>query len=179
MEKNTESQASLDDTVNRYVKSIVGFATGKTGATALVCLFFILVLILAFGFKDNIDLNEDSGEVEKKLAKIISQIEGVENAEVMITYESTSKKVPATSESISSSISVLGDSEESKGNTDSHIIQQSYGNALILTELEPEIRGVVVVAKGADDYMVKLNIIDGVKTVLNIPSEKIEVLNMK
>lgn len=179
MKKSTELQASLDEAVNRYVKSIVGFAFGKKGAMILVCLFFILIIILAFGFKDNVDLKADSSESEQKLAKIISRIEGVESAEVMITYESTSRKVPATSKSIRSSVSVFGDSTEDDKDTSAKLIQGSGGNALIITELEPEIRGVVVVARGADDYMVKLSIIDAVKTVLNIPSKKVEVLNMK
>ena len=98
----------------------------------------------------------------------------------MITYESTSKKVPATSESISSSIGTLeGEDGKKSGDIASRLISGNGGNALIITELEPEIRGVMVVARGAEDYMVKLNIINAVKTVLNIPGEKIEVLSMK
>lgn len=180
MKKNSESQASLDETVNRYVKNVIGFATGKKGAMILVCLFFILIITLAFGFKDKVDLNADVSDVEKKLAHIISKINGVESAEVMITYESTSKKVPATSESISSSIGTLeGEDGKKSGDIASRLISGNGGNALIITELEPEIRGVMVVARGAEDYMVKLNIINAVKTVLNIPGEKIEVLSMK
>ncbi|MBQ9624501.1 MAG: hypothetical protein IJR47_00180, partial [Clostridia bacterium] len=46
-------------------------------------------------------------------------------------------------------------------------------------DLNRNITGVVVVADNADDYMTKINIITIVKTALNVPAGKIEVVNMK
>lgn len=175
MKKNPTTDESFEDTVNRHIKNLLNFCKSSKGAAIIVIMFFIIVIIMAAGLKDRTAGTFTKDEAEKKLASIITQIQGVEKAEVMITYESTSKKVPATTEGINTS-SLIGEDEDK---STSKLFQGSTGQALIITELQPEIRGVVVVAKGADDYMVKLNIINGVRTVLNVSADKVEVLNMK
>lgn len=172
MKKDDDTQASLDEAVNRYVKSLRGFIFGKKGVMLLVLMFFGIVAIVSISTEKNGGSRIQQNDIEKKLATIISNIEGVESADVMITYESTSRKVPATQGALTT---ITG--ENTEGTT--KFLQGTMGNTLIVTELEPEIRGVVVVAKGADDYMVKIDIIDAVKTVLNVSSDKVEVLNMK
>ena len=46
---------------------------------------------------------------------------------------------------------------------------------VILMELAPEIEGVIVVAGGADDVNVKLNIYKLLQAILSISSDKIQV----
>ena len=49
----------------------------------------------------------------------------------------------------------------------------------MLTEVQPLVRGVIVVAEGAEDIAVKLNLQYAVKTVLGIDDDCIEVFEME
>ena len=57
------------------------------------------------------------------------------------------------------------------------IILNSSGSSvpLVLTEKLPKVKGVVVVAEGANDVSLKLNIIQAIKTLIDIPSGNIQV----
>lgn len=178
MEKKSKTDESFGEDMNRHIKNALSFFKSSKVALLLVLAFFIILIVLVIGKKDNVAVGITADEAEKKLAGIISQVKGIDKAEVMITYESTSKKVPATSQS-NSTLNPLGESSESGQETTTKLYQNPGGQALILTELQPDIRGVVVVARGADDYMARLDIINAVTTVLNIPADKVEVLNMK
>ena len=50
---------------------------------------------------------------------------------------------------------------------------------IVLTEIEPTIRGVIVIAEGAADVSVRLKLQNAVITVLGITAERIDVFEMK
>ena len=50
---------------------------------------------------------------------------------------------------------------------------------IVLTELYPEICGVIVVAKGASDLKVRAALLCATQTFLNVTSDKIEILTMR
>lgn len=55
-------------------------------------------------------------------------------------------------------------------------ISGSEGTApIILTEIQPVVRGVIVVAEGAGDMQVRLDLQRAVQTVLDVPVANIEV----
>ena len=59
-------------------------------------------------------------------------------------------------------------------------ISKNGGNEpIVLTEVQPLVRGVIVVAEGAEDIAVKLNLQYAVKTVLGIDDDCIEVFEME
>ena len=47
---------------------------------------------------------------------------------------------------------------------------------MILTEVLPKVKGVIVVSSGANDISIKLDILNSVSTLLDISTDKINVL---
>ena len=55
----------------------------------------------------------------------------------------------------------------------------SQGSLTVLKEIKPTIKGVIVIAKGADNLEVKEMLYEAVKTVLGISGNKVEVYSSK
>lgn len=122
--------------------------------------------------------------LEAKLKSVLAQMQGVGKVEVMITYESSGEEIPAYDIKKSESNTQEKDNE---GGTRS-IIEEDCDSVLayedtpgggkapvILKETEPEVRGVLVVAEGADSITVRQRIISAVTVVLDVPVHKVEV----
>lgn len=45
----------------------------------------------------------------------------------------------------------------------------------MLREIKPQVRGVIVVAEGAEDIEVKMRLYDAVKTVLQVSGDRVQV----
>ncbi|HEY8444038.1 MAG TPA: hypothetical protein VIL24_04495 [Clostridia bacterium] len=121
-------------------------------------------------------------QVETKLKRILSTIKNAGQVDVMITFESTPERVIAYITSTSSNISGNGDGiyNENTNNTSTPQIIYVKGDQmpLILKEISPKVTGVLVVAQGADDVKVKIDIINAVSVVLDVSPDKIKVLTM-
>lgn len=124
--------------------------------------------------------------VEEKLQETLSKIEGAGLVQVMITYESSAEIVPAIS--VDTQISTTTDERESGSsttkseNSQSEVVTvngSSGNNALVLKENSPPVKGVIVVAEGADDIGVKLSLLSAVKTILNISPDQVDVYKMQ
>ena len=136
------------------------------------------------GAQDQISVQEAT-TIEQQLKYTLSQIQGAGQVEVMITYESSGEIVPAISvDKQTSTTTDSGDSGTSTTNTENTqsevvTIGGSGGNsALVLKEKSPEIRGVIVVAEGADNIAVKLNLLSAVQTLLNVSPDQVDVYKM-
>ncbi len=128
---------------------------------------------------------QEASSVEQQLKNTLSQIEGAGQVEVMITYESSGEIIPAIS--VDKQTTTTTDEDEGRTsttnteNTQSEVVTVggSGGNsALVLKEKSPEIRGVIVVAQGADNIRVKLNLLSAVQTLLNISPDQVDVYKM-
>lgn len=121
-------------------------------------------------------------QVENKLRKILSTIKNAGRVDVMITFESTPERVIAyiTNSSTNTSTDGNGGYNEHTNNTSTPQIIYVDGDQipLILKEISPKVTGVLVVAEGADDVKVKLDIINAVSVVLDVSPDKIKVLTM-
>lgn len=123
-----------------------------------------------------------------RLEQILSKIRGVGRVEVMITYISDGESIPAYDTRKSESATV---EKDSGGGTrslnqiqdDSSVVyedRQSGGKSpVIVKEMRPEARGVVVVADGAGDPEVTAEICGAVQVLMDIPVHRIKVLPMK
>lgn len=133
--------------------------------------------------EEKVQLNtEDYSEVlEKKLEYILSQISGVGKVKVMITLEDTSEKIPATNTTKNQETSKEEDSQGGsreilREDSSSQIITKgSEGDLIVLKELKPEVKGVIVVAEGAENLEVQEKLYNAVKTVLAVPGNKVEI----
>lgn len=126
-----------------------------------------------------------SSYLEKKLVNILSKIDGVEDVSVMVTLESSVEKIAATNTTTTVEETQENDSEGgtreilredlttqvmTKGNDDS---------LLVVKEIKPSVQGVIVVAKGAEDPVLKEILYEAVKTALGIKGNKVQVYSMK
>ncbi|SHH08874.1 stage III sporulation protein AG [Tepidibacter thalassicus] len=121
--------------------------------------------------------------LENRLEKILSKIEGVKSVEVMITLETNGEIEPAFNKVTSTETTQENDSAggrrvvTTENKTETIVTKNNkQGNEpILLKSIEPKIRGVIVVADGAENIMVKERLFNAVKTVLQVSGHKIEV----
>lgn len=131
-----------------------------------------------------------SGErsLEDRLKSILSKVDGAGRVDVLITVKSGREIVAATEQiredTATGETASDGDKRNIKSGKEESkyvILENSDGSdePLILKELEPEIEGVIIVAEGGGDIIVKNSLISAANAALGVPAHKIEVLKMK
>ncbi|MCC8023399.1 MAG: hypothetical protein LIO46_06465 [Clostridiales bacterium] len=110
---------------------------------------------------------------EQQLGEIIGKIDGVGRCEVMVTIENSSEQVYAYDSS-----SEQG--ENSSKNEYKYIIinGEDGEEALLVKEIQPKIRGVIVVCEGGDNIAVQEKIISSVTAVFDISSNRVSINKM-
>ena len=130
------------------------------------------------------DVETYTQQLETKVTNLVSQIDGVGNCSVMITLENGVENVYANSEKNSNDST---DDYNGYGNQktterkDSEqnivVVDGSDGKeALMVTQKEPTVKGVVVVCDGADNPVVVQRVTDAVTTALNVKSNRVSVV---
>lgn len=115
----------------------------------------------------------DEASVETRLKSILSKIDGVGAIDVMVTYDTTSELVPAMDTDISTSAD-----SSSQRSYPATVSGAGEENPVVLKQVQPKIRGVIVVAQGAENIAVKVKLIAAVSTVLGISQECVDVFAM-
>ncbi|MBE7040005.1 MAG: hypothetical protein E7398_04695 [Ruminococcaceae bacterium] len=118
------------------------------------------------------DITEYGNNLEKKLSAMLSTIEGAGNVSTMISFSDYGKYTYSQEE--------LEEKSETstKGNQKPVLKDSASGGEepiLIKAEL-PKITGVLITAEGAANPVVKENIKEAVKAVLNVSTKNISVL---
>lgn len=124
-------------------------------------------------------------KLEGSLKEMISSIKGAGNTKVLVTLESTEETVYATEEKKNKEATedktTDGQTSKKRESDDSEkkyiTIKDADGTerALSVTQIQPTIKGVVVVCEGGNQPEVQQKITDAVKTALNITSKKVYV----
>lgn len=132
---------------------------------------------------------EDSNEsyerqLEKRLIKILRQMEGVGQVDVMITLAANEEKIYAQERTQNSESQEEEDAQGNKrvyhkDDLQSKIMMQNGEMPVVIKEKTPQIEGVLVLAQGAGNSEVKNNIILSVSSLLDVPVHKISVFKMK
>ena len=120
--------------------------------------------------------------LQSDLKKILSQIEGVGNVDVMITFDTLEQKEIAYNIKESNNVTSERDNqggervvEESDSDQSAIMVSKDGANEpLIITENYPAVKGVIVVAQGASNPDVKYKLMKGIEFALDIPSYKIK-----
>lgn len=120
------------------------------------------------------DREEYESKIEKRLEQILSQIEGIGTCKVMVTLESSAQNVYTADRE--SSINEDKNSSSSSDSSKYVILDDNGQQALLEKEIEPFVRGVIVVCGGADNINVKQSVIDCVSAGLGISSANISVV---
>jgi stage III sporulation protein AG len=128
------------------------------------------------------------GTLETELQQLVTGIQGVGNARVFVTLEQTAQTVYATEEKTSgqttqdkSDGTTTRNESDSDNETSYILVKNADGSekALQVTEIQPVVKGVVVVCDGGDSPQVQQNIIDAVTTALHITSVRVCVIKAK
>ena len=186
----------------KHNKSITKFLTDKLKNINILCfknpkiiilaIIFIVVLVAYFTLFSNktyVKVSKQSQNytnsldyanyLENKIVKVVSSLSGAGKVSAMVTLSSSLELVYAESVDEKTNTTVSGSSTTSSNNTSSETIivsNNGENSPLIVKEILPNIRGVVVVCDGAKDVGLKLKIVQAIKALLEIPSENIQVL---
>lgn len=125
----------------------------------------------------------DAEVFEKKLAKILSEIQGAGEVEVMVSYQTGVETVPLLDTKDSNTVT-----EESGGNSNRRTEQNSLETSIIFNQekngnkvpyisktIMPTVGGVIVTCDGGGDQIVNANIIKAVTVVTGISANKVQV----
>lgn len=153
---------------------------GFVGAIAL-----LLLLISDFSTDEEVESPQENtaqyaseyiDKTEKELCSILEEIDGAGKVEVMITLESCYENVYAKGYSTQSDVDDAGAQSQI---TEEYVIIKngsSTEECLVVKVYEPKIKGVAVVAEGADNAQVKKAITDTVCALFDISSNKVSVI---
>jgi len=141
----------------------------------IVIILVIAVVYLAaksFIGGDNTTASADTASayadmLEGKLEKTLSKVDGAGKVSVVITVNEGITSVYATEKKTVTS---------GTQTTVTETLLLVSGKPVVIREDYPEITGVVIVSKGADNLLVKVNLLNAAMTVLGVDSDKIEVL---
>lgn len=116
-------------------------------------------------------------DTENNLKTILQGIDGAGEVNVMISAKSAGEIVYATNTEEITTTDKNSNVITTKNETIIFTTKDGVSQPLVLKEILPEISGVVIVAKGASDTKVKLNIITATQTLLGISSDLINVFS--
>ena len=121
---------------------------------------------------DNLSINISSSQeyvanLENKLENVLAKVKGAGEVNVIVTLEKGFEYIYVTDEEIRTT---------SDGTTVTTInVIMVDGEPVLKEEIYPVIGGIVVVADGASDVSVKLNMISIIQTITNIDNTKINI----
>lgn len=124
-------------------------------------------------------------ETEDKLASILGSIQGAGECRVMVTLENGVEYVYATEQKTNTDRQEDSDSDSNKviqrDDSEKSVIvidTDSGRQGLLVTEVQPTVKGVVVVCEGGSDEEVRERIVQAVTVALNISSKRVCVTKL-
>lgn len=135
----------------------------------------VIIVLILFGSsfvktqtEKDYDVNDYVDMLETKLSDRLSELDGAGRVKVIISVKSGMRSEIATEKQVGG----IGDRT-----TETPVLIS--GKPLILGEIYPEICGVIIMAKGAENVKVRLSLIIAAQTFLDVSSDKIQVLQMR
>jgi len=135
----------------------------------------------------NEQIQEFENMYETQLAEILEAVVGVGQVDVMVNLDSTPEVVVEKNRDIRSAVTketdkdrATRDQSDQTRNEEVVVIQgANQEQPVVVKTVKPKVRGVLVVAKGAENIQVKAWILEAVQKVLDVPAYKISVLPKK
>jgi stage III sporulation protein AG len=161
-----------------FVNLIEKLKAGKAIHFAIISLcVLILGMIVIYGINGSTVNNNSDNEIdvyvnnlEFRLEKVLSKVEGVGNVSVVITVNSGKETVLAMNKNTI---------ETSNGIETEETPIIVNGETVTVKEKYPDIIGVLVVAEGADKISVMRRIQQATMSLLDVGLSQIEILTMK
>lgn len=195
--ENKEQQEKIDEKkdkvkkkggFNEFIKKLKSI---KHIELIVAIIFIVIALLLYFTISDAVDKDNkvkdeiSSTTLEQQVQSILSTIDGVGKSSVLITYKGSEKQVLAMQEETTTTS--VSDSETNGNRTTTQTVTEKtpimvtingVTQPVVLQTYPAEIEGVVIVASGGDDVLVKMRIVDAVCTLLDIDTAKIKIFKM-
>ena len=132
-----------------------------------------------------IETNSGIG-LEEKLKNILETIQGVGKVKVFINYSESSETVAMFNENSKTSTTEETDTSggkrviEQKDTQKDIVYQENNGDKIPITQktVQPKIEGAIITAQGANNAVVKANIIQAVEAATGLATHKIQVFEM-
>jgi stage III sporulation protein AG len=124
-------------------------------------------------------------QLELRLEEILTMTKGVGHVKVLVTLSNSSEYVYAKDEESSSDKTTTYDAgqptqvQEKQESTQNYVLidgSDTGRQALVLTCVEPKIKGVVVICTGADNVVVREQVTQAVRTALGIGANQVYVM---
>jgi stage III sporulation protein AG len=139
------------------------------------------------GGKSSNTIAKYESNYEQQLTETLNSMAGVSNVKVEVNVEGSEKKVYQTNKTNRSQQTEEIDKQGGKRNIDDNsqeeevvIIDNGDEQTPVIVQTEmPEIRGVLVIAKGAENIEIKQMIREAVTRLLDVPSHRVSVLPKK
>lgn len=161
--------------IQKIKESYLKLKSIKNFEIIVALIIIAITLLIYFSVNENKKISSnsvkseatDSNEtLERKLSDILSEIKGVGEVSVLITYnslniEEKSIEASSTNDNTSSLNQILSNQANSKTNADNEVL------------------GVIVVAEGGGDVRVKMNILSAVSTALDINPNSIQIFTRR
>ncbi len=117
-------------------------------------------------------------QTEQRLSKLVGSIEGAGRCRVLLTLDNGVEYVYATEERTAS------DSRDNAQSNDSErsaiVVDTGDGReGLLVTEIQPTVRGVVIVCEGGDNEAVRARVTEAVTVALQLSAKKVCVTKLK
>lgn len=148
----------------------------KNKNNQIICIILIIgvVFMLVAGGggekKEKVSKTTVTSDDEERLEEILSDIEGAGEVSVMITYYSTAEKDIAY-ETKTNTVGMDSRSEESE---DKNAVM-SDGEPMVLKEVYPQVKGVIVTADGGGSAAVKQALSEAVTAVMDVPAHRVKI----
>lgn len=118
-------------------------------------------------------------DVEERMEAILSEIEGAGRVRVMLQYAAGEKSIYQTDSE--QEVRTSGDGKETRTAVETVLSsrESSRDAPVVVQTIYPTFRGAVVVAEGADNGAVKLDLVNAVSSLTGLGADKITVIKMK
>ena len=118
-------------------------------------------------------------ELEARIGRLLSQVEGVGEADVMVVLKSSEERVYRVDQN--RMVSELDGNEASQGEkrqelSESTVLAGQDQEPVIEKELRPEISGIVISAEGGGSAVVRAEVSEAMEALFGLPQHKIKVL---
>lgn len=148
-------------------------------------IFIIVLLIIYFGdfssskSSSQIETSNSAFEyaefIEEKLEDVLSNIKDAGKVNVMVSLESSNEKIYATSTEEKKN-TVSGGTTTTSVSEPIIITSQGSSSPIIIKEYMPKINGIIVVAQGAGNISVRMELLKAVQAIVDVPTTNISIL---
>ena len=193
--------------MKQWWEQIRSFGKQRKKEQILTAVLVVVILLLAFWpsaadhekqekqqteeVQPQVEATETNADERKKLEddlkRILLQVEGVGEVDVAVTMESTGRKlvekdVPLSESSVDETGNGTNSKKESKNSEEATVYLENADGTkapYVIEETMPVVRGVLVVAQGADDPQVVAEIKEAAMALFHLEAHKIKVMKRK